>query len=98
MIWHKANPGIETRITLEAIKKWKDTKYYYSPRFVSNTRYKIILDKFNKDKIGNNIFFGSWNKLGTKKKLVKKNEKLTLASKNKNGMVLKTIKKMIIFL
>ena len=35
----------------EILKKWKDTKYYYYPRFVSNTRYKIILDKFNKDKI-----------------------------------------------
>ena len=28
MIWHKANPGREASITLDAIKKWKDTKIY----------------------------------------------------------------------
>ena len=28
MLWHKANPGNEARITIEAIKKWKDTRIY----------------------------------------------------------------------
>jgi uncharacterized protein YhbP (UPF0306 family) len=28
LIWHKSNPGIETKITIENVKKWKDTKIF----------------------------------------------------------------------
>lgn len=28
LIWHKANPGSESKITLENLKKWKTTKIY----------------------------------------------------------------------
>lgn len=28
LLWHKANPGNEAKLTIEAIKKWKDTKIY----------------------------------------------------------------------
>src|SRR3989344_1903023 len=53
MIWHKANPGIETRITLEAIKKWKDTKIYeIKPTF---------LKFFNKELYGKKEY-GIWKR------------------------------------
>jgi hypothetical protein len=28
LMWHKANPGTESKITLEDIKKYKDTRLY----------------------------------------------------------------------
>ena len=35
----------------EMLKKWEDSKHCYSPRFVSNTKYELTLDKFKKEKI-----------------------------------------------
>lgn len=40
-IWHQANPGMESRITQEAIKKWPDTKLYK----IRPTRMKFYNDK-----------------------------------------------------
>lgn len=40
-IWHQANPGIESRITPEAVKKWPDTKLYK----IRPTQIKFYNDK-----------------------------------------------------
>lgn len=53
MIWHKANPGIETKITLEDVKKVKDTKIYK----ITPTYLKF----FNKDLYGKNEY-GYWER------------------------------------
>ena len=35
----------------EILKKWQDASYYYSPRCISETKFRIIVDKFSKDKV-----------------------------------------------
>jgi uncharacterized protein YhbP (UPF0306 family) len=53
ILWHKSNPGYETKITLDDVKKVKDTKIY-----------KIVptyLKFFNKDFYGKDAY-GIWEK------------------------------------
>lgn len=51
MIWHKANPGVESRITIEDVKKFKDTKIFK----IKPTYLKF----FNKDFYGKDEY-GFW--------------------------------------
>jgi uncharacterized protein YhbP (UPF0306 family) len=53
LIWHKANPGIETKITLEEVKKIRDTKIFKIEPY--------YLKFFNKDLYGKDEY-GVWEK------------------------------------
>lgn len=52
-LWHQANPGVEKKIQLSHIKKWKETKIYkITPTFIKF---------FNKDLYGE-AEYGLWEK------------------------------------
>jgi len=43
---------------IERLKKFKDFRYYYSPRFVGKDKYRITIDKFPKSKVAGGDDFG----------------------------------------
>lgn len=51
MLWHKANPGNELKLTMEAVKKWRDTKIHK----ITPTYLKF----FNKELYGKDEY-GIW--------------------------------------
>lgn len=52
---------------IERLIKFEDEKYYYSPRYVGEDKFKVIIDRFEKNKIASSNDFGFDFKDGTKR-------------------------------
>lgn len=52
---------------IERLIKFEDEKYYYSPRYVGEDKFKIVIDKFEKNKVASSTDFGFDFKDGTKR-------------------------------